>query len=267
MQHIMVAHDLSDHAALALGRAAQLAQQQGARLTLLHVQEDHLPAAVLEQGRTAAQAVLRTQLAELQVPAEIVIVRGRPAQMLVAQQRAREADLLVMGDHHQDSALYFAGTTLERVLQHSSAPVLLAVNPDLSAYQVALVPMDFSRCACRALHAARLLLDDQARIHALHVLEQADVHGADADDLSWQTELFSQLIADEQASMPVTGGAISQQLLQGELHSCVAQVIAEQRPQLLALGKNGRGEMADALLGSVARYYLQQPPCDLLLVK
>ena len=67
--------------------------------------------------------------------------------------------------------------------------------------------------------------------------------------------------------MPVTGGAISQQLLQGELHSCVAQVIAEQRPQLLALGKNGRGEMADALLGSVARHYLQQPPCDLLLVK
>jgi len=37
VQHILVAHDLSPEADLALRRAAQLAQQSGARLSLLHV--------------------------------------------------------------------------------------------------------------------------------------------------------------------------------------------------------------------------------------
>ncbi len=267
MRHILVAHDLSEQAGLAVQRAVQLARQQAARLTLLHVQEEHLPAAMLEQGHAAALAFMQQQLAALEAAADIVIARGRPAQTLVAQQKAREVDLLVMGDHHQDSPVYFAGTTLERVLQHSTAAVLLVVSGDASPYARALVPMDFSGCACRALHAARELLPGDAQIHAVHVQEQAQVHGCATDEREWQLELFGQLIADEQARMPTSGAAISHEVLHGELYDCLDTAVAGQRPQLLALGKHGRGEMADALLGSLARHFLEQPPCDVLLVK
>ncbi len=267
MKHIMVAHDLSGHAWLALQRAALLAVQHGAQLTVLHVQEDHLPQQVLEHNREAAGQLIREQLDSLQVPAELVIVKGRPVQTLVAQQKARSVDLLVMGDHHQESPLYFAGTTLERVLQRSTAAVLLVVDEALQPYRCALIPMDFSLCACNALHKTRALLAADAGIHAVHVLEQAQIHGCSTDEHEWQAELFAQLIADEQAKMPAQGAVISQQLLHGELHDSLAAVITGRKPQLLALGKHGRGVLADALLGSLAQHFLENPPCDVLLVK
>ncbi len=267
MKHIMVAHDLSGHAQAALRRAAQLAQQHAARLTVLHVQENHLPAAVLQQNRDAAGQLIARQLDELQIQAELVLVTGRPAQAIVAQQKARSVDLLVMGDHHQDSPVYFAGTTLERVLQHSSAAVLLALPGTVEPYQQALVPLDFSRCACNALHATRALLSAQAKIHAVHVLEHAQMHACDTDEHEWQAELFAQLVEDEQKKMPAGGAAISHELRQGELYGCLANIVEQVRPQLLALGKHGRGILADALLGSLAQHFLEQPPCDLLLVK
>lgn len=267
MRHIMVAHDLSVQAGLALQRAAQLAGQHGARLTLLHVQEPSPKPAEQQAVQEAALASLQLQADQQEVAAEIVIARGQPAQTLVAQLRAREVDLLVMGDHHQSSRVSFSGTTLEQVLQKSSAAVLLVVTDDQEPYARALVPMDFSACGGRALQMTRRLLPVEADIQAVHVQEQALVHGCATDEHEWQAGLFAQLIADEQATMPEQGAAISEQVLHGELHACLANVISDYQPQLLALGKHGRGEMADALLGSLARHFLENPPCDVLLVK
>lgn len=267
MQHIMLAHDLSAQADIALQRAHHLARQHGARLTLLHVLENHLPKAVLQQNQAAAEDVLRKRLQELDIQAELVLVVGRPAQSIVAQQKARSVDLLVMGDHHQESPQYFSGTTLERVLQSSSAPVLLAVSAEPSEYQRALVSMDFSRCACNALHYTRALVPATARVHAVHVLEHAQVHACDANEHEWQQELFTQLVTDECKKMPSAGAQVTHGLHQGELYGCMDSIIKEQQPQLLALGKHGRGVLADALLGSMAQHFLEHPPCDVLLVK
>ena len=269
MQHIMVAHDLSAEAAIALQRGVQLAKQHQARLSVLYVLENHLPMAVLEKQMLAADALLTQQLEDCHAEnAQILIKVGRPAQTIVAAQQAHSVDFLVMGDHHQESAEYFSGTTLERVLQRSAVPVLLAVEPIVTDYQHALVPLDFSLCACHALHHVFKLLPHRATIHALHVLEMAEVHGGDSDsEITWQNSLFDQLVQDERAKLPETGPQISHELRQGELHNCLTQVIAEQKPQILAIGKHGRGILADALLGSLAQYFLEHPPCDVLVVK
>ncbi|MDY7219236.1 universal stress protein [Denitrificimonas sp. JX-1] len=269
MQHIMVAHDLSENAKLALQRGIQLAEQHQTRLSVINVLEDHLPMNVLEKQMLAADKLINQQLKEYgAADAQVLIKMGRPAQVIVAAQKAHSVDFLVMGDHHQDSPEYFSGTTLERVLQRSIVPVLLAVESDCSSYERALVPLDFSLCACNALHHAYKILPSSAQIHALHVLEMAEVHGADSDsELEWQTSLFDQLVADERAKMPITGPQISHELRQGELHNCLAQMIVEFQPQLLAIGKHGRGVLADALLGSLAQHFLGHPPCDVLVVK
>lgn len=269
MQHIMVAHDLSDNAQIALRRGVQLAQQHQARLSVIYVLEDHLPMVVLEKQMLAADALLSQQLQDCAADnAQVLIKMGRPAQTIVAAQKAHSVDFMVMGDHHQDSPEYFSGTTLERVLQRSAVPVLLAIEANVSPYQRAMVPLDFSLCACHALHHVFKLLPDSASIHALHVLEMAEVHGFDSDsEISWQTSLFDQLVMDERAKLPECGPQISHELRQGELHNCLAQVITEQQPQILAIGKHGRGVLADALLGSLAQHFLEQPPCDVLVVK
>ncbi|MDY0250956.1 MAG: universal stress protein [Pseudomonas sp.] len=269
MQHIMVAHDLSAEAHIALRRGAQLAQQHQARLSVLYVLENHLPMSVLEKQMLAADALLTQQLNDCNAEnAQVLIKMGRPAQAIVAAQQAHSVDFLVMGDHHQDSPEYFSGTTLERVLQRSSIPVLLAIDSEVSDYQRAFVPLDFSLCACHALHHVFKLLPHTARIHALHVLEVAEVHGGDSDsEITWQTSLFDQLVRDEREKLPAVGAEISHELRQGELHNCLSQVIAEQKPHILAIGKHGRGILADALLGSLAQYFLEHPPCDVLVVK
>lgn len=269
MKHIMVAHDLSEKAQIALQRGAQLAQQHHARLSVIYVLEDHLPMAVLEKQMLAADTLLTQQLEDCHAEnAQVLIKIGRPAQTIVAAQQAYSVDFLVMGDHHQDSPEYFSGTTLERVLQRSAVPVLLAIEPEMKAYQRALVPLDFSLCACHALHHVFKILPNTAIIHALHVLEMAEVHGGDSDsEITWQTSLFDQLVDDERAKLPEIGPQLTHELRQGELHNCLAQVIAEQQPQLIAIGKHGRGILADALLGSLAQHFLEYPPCDVLVVK
>lgn len=61
--HILIAHDLSLESDIALQRAAQLANQHHARLTLLHVVEGHPDAKALAELQAAAEKVLGERLA------------------------------------------------------------------------------------------------------------------------------------------------------------------------------------------------------------
>lgn len=93
MQHIMVAHDLSDKAQIALQRGVQLAQQHQARLSVLYVLENHLPMAVIEKQMLVADTLLTQQLAECNAEnAQVIIKIGRPAQTIVAAQQAHSVD-------------------------------------------------------------------------------------------------------------------------------------------------------------------------------
>jgi nucleotide-binding universal stress UspA family protein len=178
-----------------------------------------------------------------------------------------EADLLVLGRHHRQSAEGFAGTTLERILLTTPAPLLLAVNPDYSPYARALAALDFSPCATRALQKAWQMLPADAQLRALNINEVAEVHAPDEGELSLQRELFGQLVEDIQLELDDRGAHLQTSLRQGERSNCLDAELREWRPQLLALGGHSRGEMSNALLGSLTRQYLDQPPCDILIAR
>lgn len=254
--HILIAHDLTPEADLALQRAAQLARQHDARLTLLHVQE----------GEPDLQP-LRERLQALGVPdAELRVARGQPSATIASQAEGVGADLLVLGAHHKSSPELFAGTTLERLARNCRIPLLLAINPDVAPYQRALVALDFSHCACAALHHAHRLLPSEATLYALNVFEVAPSKAAEQqEELELQCGLFSRLVADEQARLAPPGRVLQYGVRSGERGACLAEAIREQRPQLLALGKHTRSLMSDALLGGLARDLLRQPPCDILI--
>lgn len=55
--------------------------------------------------------------------------------------------------------------------------------------------------------------------------------------------------------------------MRGEPTSVILDQIAKQHPDLLAVGTHGRAGIARAVLGSVARTLLQDPPCDVLAVR
>ena len=260
--HILIAHDLSREADLALQRAAQLAHQHGARLTVLHVLDG-------SEDDERITRRLNEQLERYDLPdAQVRLAAGQPAQTIAEQAEGVGADLLVLGAHHKQRPELFAGTTLERLARSSRIPVLLAVNLDAAPYRQALVALDFSQCACAALHQAHRLLPEQAELFALNIYEVAPAQAAhEQDELAVQGSLFSRLVADEQALLATPGRIVQYGIRCGERHECLEAAIAERRPQLLALGRHTRGLMSDALLGSLAKDVLHQPPCDVLVAR
>lgn len=260
LQHILVAHDLSPEADLALARAAQLAQQARARLSVLNVLEG-------DADEQRARTTLITAL-ERHAPGQepLWIRQGRAADEILTQTAGLEADLLVMGRHHRLSPQGFAGTTLEQVLQSSPAPLLLAVAP-VAPYSKALAALDYSGCASRALQTAWGLLSATGELTALNIHEVSELQQPEESELVLQQELFDQLVADLRAGLAVGDDRLHASLRYGERNNCLDSAIAAVQPQLLALGSHSRGEISDALLGSLTRQYLDQPPCDILIAR
>lgn len=260
VQHILVAHDLSPDADIALNRAAQLAQETGARLSVLHVLEG-------DTDEQHARANLHASLERHALGQEQLWIRqGRAAEEILTQTAGLEADLLVMGRHHRLSPQGFAGTTLEQVLQSCPAPLLLAVVPS-APYSRALAALDYSGCASRALRTAWNLLPATGELTALNIHEVSELQQPDQSDLALQQELFDQLVADLRAELTDSDDRLHASLRYGERNNCLDSALAEVQPQLLALGSHSRGEISDTLLGSLTRQYLDQPPCDILIAR
>ena len=261
--HILIAHDLRSTADLALRRATQLARQHDAKLTLLHVFDPKLDQA--ERERIEQQ--LDRSLTEFAPPgSQLRLCQGKPAEGVLEQVQQSGADLLVLGAHHQRHE-FFSGTTLDRIARRCPVPLLLVARDEATPYHKAVAAIDFSLCACTALHEACLLLPGEASIHALHVFEpQKNAASAEAELLT-QRALVDQLIHDEALRLPPDSPRLSHEVKVGGILRTLQEYIASQQPQLLVLGSHGRGAFSQALLGSLAQHYLHKAPCDVFVVR
>jgi nucleotide-binding universal stress UspA family protein len=268
-KHILIAHDLSHQADVALRRAAQLANQHNARLTLLHVVETPHSASELAKLRTSAQETLGRLASLNHCEAVVRLEQGKPNEIILKLLNNEDVDLLVLGAHHKTRPELFTGTNLDRLARLSTVPVLLAVNEDGCAYAQGVVAIDFSLCACNAMRRAYQLLPNSAQLLALNIFSTSSrLAKRDQEDrLAMQRLLIGQLIVDESSSLPKEGPTLTHEVVAGTLSGSLDEVIAKRQPQLLALGRHNRGVLAQALLGSLAQHYLNKAPCDVLLVR
>gem|GEM_PF-98289 len=238
VKHILVAHDLSPDADLALRRAAQLARQCNAQLSLAHV---------CEADEQAAGEQLQAQLDQLGLDDVRLWLRPGPTvEGLLALAGGIEADLLVLGRHHRQSPQGFAGTTLERILLATPIPLLLVTHPAIEPYRQALAALDYSRCANRALHAAWQLLPPEAKLHALNIEEVAEIHGADPAALALRQMA---LVQDE----------LPKYLLAPEVSALLHYVPDLHRKMLLATLWNTGARINEALALTRSDFSLQPP--------
>ncbi|WP_252271670.1 universal stress protein [Pseudomonas subflava] len=259
--HVLIAHDLRGTADLALRRASQLARQHNARLTLLHVFDPKIDQAERERIEQA----LDRSLTEFAPPgSQLRLCQGKPAEGVLEQVQQTGADLLVLGAHHQRHE-FFSGTTLDRIARRCPVPLLLVARDEATPYRSALAAIDFSLCACTALHQACLLLPSEAAIHALHVFESQK--NAAESELPTQRALIDQLLHDEAQRLPPGTPTLSHEVRTGSILRTLQEHIASQHPQLLVLGSHGRGALSQALLGSLAQHYLHKAPCDIFVVR
>jgi nucleotide-binding universal stress UspA family protein len=139
--HVLCAVDFSTGSMRALERGLSLAQEYGARVTLLHVVE--LPPKielVVEMGAPAQEYMTRKardaqECLAAAVPSDArawcdvrVIVRpGRPAPVILQEAEAHNADLIVMGSQgHHGLSLAVLGSATQTVVRGANCPVLTA---------------------------------------------------------------------------------------------------------------------------------------------
>jgi len=142
-QHILVPLDFSDVAEQPVRLGAGLAKVCGAKLTLLSVVDDSFPNPDIlslqlpwadyyrhlrEQARASLEEVRDTLPKEL--PVDIAVVRGKPAQAIAQFAKESGCDLIVMATHGT-SGLQQAllGSVTRRVMYLASCPVLVVRFP------------------------------------------------------------------------------------------------------------------------------------------
>ena len=131
--NVLFATDFSTHSLAALPYALSLAQENQARMTLLHImKEAKAPGVILDE--TAAASAL-TRLNDL-LPEEVklwcrlesVVGRGDPAMRILEVAKQRGADVIVLGvrnaAEHLGAATHLLRATAHKVVAHAECPVL-----------------------------------------------------------------------------------------------------------------------------------------------
>lgn len=281
LQHVLVATDLSTRSDRAIARAAELAARFRARLTILHVIDEDLPAPLLADEASDAQTALAEIAQAVQethgLRVEIVVRAGHPAGAIAALAEEEGADLVVMGAHRRRIlADIFVGTTIERVIRSAKVPVLMANAASPAPHVAILAAIDFSDNSLHAVRTARALgLFEGARLTLLNAftapakdmmliagVEERLVHGHVSEEaLAARRELEA-----FRASLDLDPARVDLRIEEGAPESVVDGAIAETGADLLVIGTRGATGLDRVLMGSVADALLRTIEIDVLAV-
>lgn len=293
LQRIVCGTDFSLPAERAAQRAAQIAREHGAALTLAHVVSSSLwddastrlaglfgadmphPDTLRDEALERLRR-LRSQLdAEGRLPCQTVAALGRPSAELSGLAETLSADLLVVADRGSNSLRDLVlGTTAQKLLRTSPCPVLVVKRDAVQPYRTVLAPTDFSGPSRAALHATAALLP-RCVLHVAHAFElpfdgmlRADVSAAAKQHYldQAQRQLRGQLhdLADQ------LGIAAARRVLHvehGYPATCIERWAEALRAELVVLAAYGKSGLERAVLGSVSLHTVANAGCDVLLLR
>lgn len=288
MKNILVAMDLGPMSDRAFERAFQLAQQRHAALTVVHVIDEQVLGYEEKVGDLAPLLVARAEEklrrhwitrreAEAHQPRLIVKI-GSPWEDILGVAAEISADLIVLGLHRINPLKdIFIGTTAERLIRHSTVPVLVVRDKPVGEYRKAVVATDFSASSGRALRAA-LEVAAHADIRVLHVFEMpfpAFIRYSRQEIAQHREALSHKALEDIRLDLGAFLEArtdrgspcVTPMIEQGLVVPRISAVLEKEAADLLALGTHGRSGITGALLGSVALTFLNDCPCDVLIVR
>ena len=123
-QHILVALDLSEHSLFVLKKAHELAQQNHAKLSAIHVIEP-----LVESSHLAFDGTISTDLLPVQDEIEASAKKKlskRPADTIHQLSKDLPCDLIVVGSHGRRGLSLLLGSTANAVLHGATCDVLAA---------------------------------------------------------------------------------------------------------------------------------------------
>jgi nucleotide-binding universal stress UspA family protein len=283
---ILVATDFSADGNNAVLRAALLAREHDARLSMLHVvkpagckplREWFSPSIDIDLKSAQARATLRQFAAEIvgrhDVLVNIDLRVGDPLEEIL--HASERAELVVLGQLGSNPFRdLVVGKTADRLLRTCRRPVLIVKQSADAPYRRVLVPVDFTPSSDAAVGAAALLAPD-ACIQVFHaissareaVLREADVPEPviresrareEAGVIARMRRSVARLGLDSRRMSFTLGRGLA---AHSALHK--AQTLGA---DLIVAGKLGRSTMSTFLLGSVSNRLLAGSHCDILII-
>jgi nucleotide-binding universal stress UspA family protein len=303
IKNVLVPVDFSPMSMRAIDSAKWLTSRFGADLHLVHVRESYyplgfspepigLPAAIPDSFVTISQDIEQRLLRDLQglgaisgVPANHCHIRhGAPVFDEICR-CAREvgADLIVTPTHGRGGLKHiFLGSTAERLVQHSTDPVLVTrerISKGLSNRSTAvmdrlLVPIDFSRRSLTGLRfAIQLAKKLGATITVLHVVDFGSALTSDGYamyDLARYREIARKEAEKEMSrflrQVKFGGVKFNSKVVADLFLDALNSTIRTENVDLVVATTHGRTGLKHFVLGSVAEVIVRRAICPVLIV-
>lgn len=277
---IVCATDFTARSDLALSRAALLAQQTGARLTLVHAVDPRRSERVLRARVNRAYVQLLSKVDQAfgsaSAAIDVAVRAGGPLDVIAKVANEVHADLVVLAAPQRRRLDSIVGTTAERLLRAIGRPVLVVHREALGSYRRVAMAVDLS-------NASLPMIQTTARLGVLHDAETTLLHATSAphegmlktvgvDDRAiedykrgWEDDARLRLQAMlTAAEMEVERTKL---LVSTETPAhAIRHVLRREQPELLTIGASRWLLVKRLLIGSVTDSLLRTAMCDVLVI-
>ena len=285
---IVATTDFSAAAERAVRRGALIAKQLGAEFHLLHVVYplDLYPGLMLafdsrqtelerlrqETGKTRVDTMADALQQEYGIRIKTATRIGRAHTQIAEYAVAHAAGLLVVGARGENTMLdLLLGSTASRLLRVATCPVLIVRNAEAVAYRQAIAAVDFPEGSAAVPTFARTVAPD-ARIEVLHIfdlVQEARMREIGLDDAQLQkyrddalAKMQTQL--DEMLAV-LEDDRMTRQALTGYPPEEICARAVTLGADLIVLGRQGKSDLQEFLLGTVSKDVASAADCDVLL--
>lgn len=219
------------------------------------------------------------QLARSLTGREPVLLReGRAEVEILRAAEEHRVDLIAVGEHGRRGVGGWLGSTAERILTASPAPVLLVRQPPAAGPRRILAAVDESEISTGVLAWASYLAERfAARVVALYALDvlrflapyPLDAAPAElplAQGMESERKAASVWLEGRVRAAAFPPGAAQVRVEDGEPAAVVLDAAAREQAELIVMGSRGAGTVGRLLLGSVSRAVLRGAGCSVLIV-
>lgn len=270
---VLLATDLSAHAAKLTGCLASLCPDTDTEIVLAHVidgDDDADPHGsrcqkIHEEIAEYKKDLLESEYDEI----SIVIPKGDdPCDVLIKVAEEQDIDIMLVASHNK-SFLKRAlqGSTTFDLARETDIPLFISKDEDdeedeEDLLERVLVATDFSKISLDALNVIRDLREHVGHVHFLHVIEHSrskEDYKAKRDD----AEMFLQELCDE---LKTFGIEADYSIEKGTASKRIEEVCEKQKITLIMMGKTGADMDEPSSLGSTAENVVLNVDCATLLL-
>ncbi len=290
-RRILVASDLSQSSVLAENRAAKLCQRFGvSRFEILNVQDTNIidmleqmiggnakksQEMVIERVKKEFEPVRERIINEFGIDTSLKVLFGRPSAEIVRYATEIQPDLIVVGSKPPGINMkFFLGNTPDRLLHVTPAPLLIVRQVPDKYYQNVLIPVDFSE---NSIYAAKIGVELLVKVSKKSILHAYNIpHESIMGYANVSADLISnfrfdakQQAENNMAKLMEFLGANNhlEHIIQyGSVLKVIEDFVNKNNPDLIIMGKQGRSNIENMLLGRITRNTINETTCDILVV-